>query len=198
MSSNDFTPYLSSRGELWRRGRRFGGGVEQRGKRLCVRESVVYARRYAAGSEVRAAAEQAVFGARFEEFEVSQGGRIQARIPAGERGESRLAAVGSPAAPVRPLEIPRAPAVVPRAVGQHEFYVGFHRLLGGFEDFGVFRRERVSCERRKSFLDIVAEVHALAPIGARLSRWLGLAEYQAVFRRDVFYRAPAELPCLRH
>ena len=76
--------------------------------------------------------------------------------------------------------------------------MGFHRLFRGFEDFGVSRRERVPDERRKSFLDIVAEVDALASAGARLASWLCLAEYQAVFRRDVFYRAPAEPPCLRH
>ena len=45
-------------------------------------------------------------------------------IVAREHREGRLAAVGGAGAPVAPLVVAGAPAVVPCAVGEHEFEVG--------------------------------------------------------------------------
>ena len=60
-----------------------------------------------------------------------------------EQDVGRMAAVAGAGAPPAPLVVAGAPAVVPRAVGEHELHVGAEGGDGLFEDGLVVGEERV-------------------------------------------------------
>ena len=120
-----------------------------------------------------------------EKLRVAQGGRGEAGILVREQRVSTLAAVTGARAPVAPLEVARAPAVVPRAVGQQELEVRAHRLDERAQHLGVVRQLRVEGEVGQGLLDVVPEVDGAAPAGRQAVLRLALAEEQLVLLRDV-------------
>ena len=143
-------------------------------------ESVVDAGLVAVGEVVRAAVEDVVVGAGGHEFEVAVGDFAELWFVRGEEDVGGVAAVAGAGAPVAPLVVARAPAVVPCAVGEHELHVGAEGGDGLVEDWLVVGEESVLGEGRQGLFDVVAEVDGAAFFGGDCGLGVAFAEEEVV------------------
>ena len=104
----------------------------------------------------------------------------EARVVEHQR-ESLGDAVGRAAAPVGPLVVASAEAVVERAVGQQEFEVVNHTCFVEVDLVLVLGQNRVAQQQRHRFLQVVTDINrAAALVGQEVER-LSLAVEQPVF-----------------
>ena len=130
--------------------------VQRARQHLCVAEAMVRAGVFAVRVVVAAAEQQTVVCAFFIQIQIAQRGFREHGILLSEMEQHLLTAVAGAAAPVRPLERARADAVVPRAVGQHEFQMRAVAVDEDVERFLVAALHRVAAQRGEGFLHIVA------------------------------------------
>lgn len=124
--------------------------------------------------------EQTVVSAGFILSDNQVAGFREPRVVEHQR-ESLGDAIGRAAAPVGPLVVARAEAVVERAVGQQEFEVVNHTRFVEINLVLVLGQNRVAQQQRHRFLQVVTDINrAAALVGQKVER-LALAVEQTVF-----------------